>query len=289
MTKEKTVDKSKENITDFLLDDVKKRFGRVWEYIDEKVSGIYETIADVEKQSMSSDGAVIKDVNDLREGLSNTSDSAFNAINMCKAISVDLKRLMPLIDSLKGVKDEIDGLRKEYVSNFGEIEKVLDKEAKRMSDFFTSFGISVGSLSEKQFEFDATFKEHLRTFNEMRSRFVDMTKDASLVNGSISQNKEDISGILTELKKNTTKFDDVNRLLNNNHVLVVTDLGILRGEVKTLASKSELDELSKKVKLVDERASKPVVVTSSAKEEFNSSWKEQIEMKLSRIERKLKD
>jgi len=30
-----------------------------------------------------------------------------------------------------------------------------------------------------------------------------------------------------------------------------------------------------------------VVVTSSAKEEFNSSWKEQIEMKLSRIERKL--
>jgi uncharacterized coiled-coil DUF342 family protein len=284
-----TGNKKADNISDFFVDDIKKKFGKIHEYIDEKVANVREVVAEVEKQGMSSCGAIIKEANDLKTSLADTSDNAFNAINMCKAIEVDLKRLMPSLDAIKALQEEIDCTRKEVTSSFSELSKEREREGKVLADFMGNVEKEINELAYSCDDVGCAIKEHVKKFDSLRPIVVDMTKELAELKNRCLDSKSQAQDMGHELTNLRGKIEDVVRQVNNNHVMVVTELGLLKGEMRSFVSRTELKDLEERLKRVEERPEAPVVKQSKDGGDFSSTWKEQMELKLSRIERKINE
>lgn len=279
--------RSGDTLTDFLLDDIKKRFGLVWEHIDEKASALSSMIADVEKQSMSSCGSLVKEINDLKDSLGDTSDNSFNAINMCKSIEVDLKRLMPILDNIKVIQDNLDSFQKEVVSCFGELDKDREYQSKKVSDFMKASATDYNELSNKVVDIESMIGEQEKSIDSFEPVISDLKEEIDLLKSFHAQDKEDSKMVINEFRQVSSKIEDVNRLAGNNHAALMADMGALRGEMTVFAEKGDLASLEQKIKSIEEKLEKRSVMAPSPKDELNSSWKQQMELKLGRIEKKI--
>jgi chromosome segregation ATPase len=269
-----------------LIDDIKKKVGSQKEYVDNNFDLISKSLKGIQEE-------FFRKINDLDDKLkvyvddfSSISERSFMAINMVKS----LKDEVIMKDTWK---NDLETLIENHKNWFKKIENDLEEKTRLSIDRYSSLNSDmkmqdkgIYDLSDKVKELLVRVENILNVSEELCIKIHNFKTELDENSEESVKNKEDIGNIGMNLGNLSATLDDIFREVSSVRSYAQENLKSLNCEIKEKAEVSSIREIQKEIKDLKE-----VVETIPKKrpdeEQLSSTWKQQMELKIARIEKKL--
>ena len=272
----------------FLLDEIKKKIAETKFYSEKKAEELSKNLEEV---VLSFDDNLAKAECNTKKVLdfaNEISDRCFLNTNNQKDLLNRLKELDSLSVNLKELQKNLVSSNSEYKNSLEEnentiilIDKKLQDSKREFNELKDSYCLTHNKLKDSLFGILKSQDEIFEKTRELSTSLLDMKKEFFEISSSFSVVKESVSKFLS-------KISDLTRVIENNKKMFLSDNVKLKESLSTKAESTDIEDLKKALKEATFEADKKFeLCMDTIKMRLDPDWKDHVEMKLSRIEKKL--
>lgn len=270
---------------DKLIDDIKKKIGENRKHIEDKIDGLQTTLAQIDFENKKLLKELQESFYSIEEESKTSSERSLLAENMAKENGKNLELIPSIQNDINGFSCQLKLIESEFIESF-EIQE------KKCNDKYKDFNVKIDDINKICYR-------HANFISACEDEISDIKKDIDNLFG-------DISKILIQDRSTFDRIESLNRYQKTLEKLLDDFMFKYEDHVRETKSNTliltERDRYIESVmKIMDDHLVKTVdkkdflelkkvvdsIPKNHPKESVSSTWKEQIELKLARLEKKV--